>query len=51
LKPSTGWKKFGANTVTARKQKSPLQRLLLQFHQSLIYILLAATFVTLFLQE
>jgi len=43
--------KFGANTVTAQKQKSPLQRLLLQFHQPLIYILLSAAFVTLFLQE
>ena len=43
--------KFGPNTVTAQKQKSALQRLLLQFHQPLIYILLAAAFVTLFLQE
>lgn len=43
--------KFGPNAVTAQKQKSPLIRFLLQFHQPLVYILLAAAFVTLFLRE
>jgi len=43
--------KFGPNTVTMRKQKGPFHRFLLQFHQPLVYILLAAAFVTLFLQE
>lgn len=42
---------FGTNTVTAKKQKGPLIRFLLQFHQPLVYILLAAAFTTLFLQE
>ncbi|MHB8138538.1 MAG: cation-transporting P-type ATPase [Smithellaceae bacterium] len=42
---------FGPNMVTAKKQKGPLQRLVLQFHQPLVYILLAAAFVTLFLKE
>jgi magnesium-transporting ATPase (P-type) len=34
-----------------KKQKGPLLRFLLQFHQPLIYILIAAGTVTLFLQE
>jgi magnesium-transporting ATPase (P-type) len=42
---------FGPNTVTAKKQKGPLVRFLLQFHQPLVYILLAAAIVTLLLQE
>jgi len=42
---------FGPNMVTAKKQKGPLIRLLLQFHQPLVYILLAASTVTLFLSE
>jgi Ca2+-transporting ATPase len=42
---------FGPNMVTAKKQKSLLTRFFLQFHQPLIYILLAAGFITLFLQE
>jgi Ca2+-transporting ATPase len=43
--------KYGPNTVTMQKQKGPLIRFLLQFHQPLIYILIAAGAVTLFLQE
>src|SRR4030066_1206674 len=43
--------KFGPNTVTMQKQKGPLLRFILQFHQPLVYILLAAAFVTLFLRE
>ena len=43
--------RFGPNSVTAKKQKGPLIRLLLQFHQPLVYILLAAAFITLFLRE
>ena len=42
---------FGPNMVTAKKQKGPFIRLLLQFHQPLVYILLAAAAITLFLQE
>ncbi len=37
--------------MTAKKQKGPLIRFLLQFHQPLVYILLAAGTVTLLLQE
>lgn len=44
-------KKNGPNVVTLKKQQGPLMRFLLQFHQPLIYILLAAGAVTLFLQE
>ncbi|MFO7570472.1 MAG: HAD-IC family P-type ATPase, partial [Smithellaceae bacterium] len=43
--------KFGPNMVTAKKQMGPLKRFLLQFHQPLVYILLAAGVVTLLLQE
>ncbi|KAF0157398.1 MAG: Ca2+-transporting ATPase [Syntrophaceae bacterium] len=43
--------RFGPNTVTAKKQQGPLIRFLLQFHQPLVYVLLAAAFITLFLQE
>ena len=43
--------KFGPNVVTMQKQMGPFKRFLLQFHQPLVYILLAAAFVTLFLQE
>ncbi|HDS05932.1 MAG TPA: cation-transporting P-type ATPase [Deltaproteobacteria bacterium] len=43
--------KFGPNMVTEQKQKSPLVKFLLQFHQPLIYILLVAGTVTLFLKE
>ncbi len=44
-------KKYGPNAVTMKKQQGPLMRFLLQFHQPLIYILMAAGAVTLFLQE
>ncbi|HPV49902.1 MAG TPA: cation-transporting P-type ATPase [Smithellaceae bacterium] len=43
--------KYGPNSVTMKKQKGPLMRFLLQFHQPLIYILMAAGAVTFFLQE
>jgi cation-transporting P-type ATPase F len=42
---------FGYNVLTPKKGKGPLIRFLLQFHQPLIYILLAATLTTLLLQE
>lgn len=42
---------FGPNELSPRKGHGPLVRFLLQFHQPLIYILLAATLVTVFLQE
>ena len=43
--------KFGPNSVTPQKQRGPLVRFLLQFHQPLVYILIAAGTVTLLLQE
>jgi len=42
---------FGRNVMAPKKQQSALVRFLLQFHQPLIYILLAATVVTIFLKE
>ena len=42
---------YGPNLPTAKKQISSLQRFLMQFHQPLIYILLAAALVTMILQE
>ncbi|EXJ11416.1 MULTISPECIES: cation-transporting P-type ATPase [Nitrincola] len=42
---------FGPNTISGQASISPLKRLLLQFHNPLIYILLFATAVTLFLGE
>jgi len=48
---STRREQSGANTLTTRKIRGPLVRFLLQFHQPLVYILLAATLITLFLQE
>ncbi|MDH4027643.1 MAG: cation-transporting P-type ATPase [Nitrospirota bacterium] len=44
-------KHFGPNVITGKKGKGPLLRFLLQFHQPLIYILLAAGTITAFLQE
>jgi len=44
-------KRFGPNALTPRKGHGPLVRFLLQFHQALVYILLAATLVTAFLGE
>ncbi|OEY65455.1 cation-transporting P-type ATPase [Marinobacter sp. X15-166B] len=43
--------KFGTNELTVRTGKGPLLRFLLQFHQTLVYILLAATGVKLYLQD
>ena len=37
---------FGPNRLTPKKGKSPLALFLLQFHQPLIYILLAAALIT-----
>ncbi len=42
---------FGPNAITAQKGQSPFVRFLLQFHQPLIYILIASGVVTAFLQE
>jgi Ca2+-transporting ATPase len=42
---------FGPNTLTRKESKSALMLFLLQFHQPLIYILLAATAITLFLEK
>jgi len=43
--------RFGPNRVTQRKRTGPLMRFLLQFHQPLIYILIAAAAVTAALGE
>ena len=42
---------FGPNAITAQKGQGPLIRFLLQFHQPLIYILIASGVITAFLQE
>ncbi len=42
---------FGPNALTMRKGHGPVVRFLLQFHQALVYILLAATLITAFLGE
>jgi Ca2+-transporting ATPase len=44
-------RRYGPNQLTARRGQGPLLRLLLQFHQPLIYILLVATVVTAALDE
>lgn len=44
-------KEYGPNRVEKAKKISPLKRFLLQFHNPLIYILLVAAFVTLWLAE
>ena len=43
--------RFGPNAITQRKGQGPLIRFLLEFHQPLIYILLAAALITALLQE
>ena len=43
--------RFGPNVLTPSKGHGPLVRFLLQFHQPLLYILLAASAVTLVLKE
>lgn len=42
---------FGANALTAQPGQSAWMRFLMQFHQPLIYILVAAGFITAALQE
>jgi Ca2+-transporting ATPase len=42
---------FGFNVLTTKKGRGPLLRFLFQFHQPLVYILLAAALITLLLQE
>ncbi|TWT91491.1 cation-transporting P-type ATPase [Stieleria varia] len=43
--------RFGPNAITQRKGQGPLIRFLLEFHQPLVYILLAAGLITAVLQE
>ncbi len=43
--------KYGLNILTKKKTISPLMRFLLQFHQPLIYALLAAAVITFILHE
>lgn len=42
---------YGKNILKPQKQKSPLERFLIQFHQPLIYILLAASLITVIFRE
>lgn len=42
---------FGPNSLTQKKGKGPFTMFLLQFNQPLVYILLAATLITAFLNE
>jgi Ca2+-transporting ATPase len=44
-------KTFGPNAISEKKGKGPLKRFLLQFHQPLIYILIASGITTALLQE
>ena len=44
-------KQFGQNRLTPQKGTNPVLLFLLQFHQPLVYILLAATLITALLQE
>ncbi len=44
-------KEFGPNAITRRRGKTRLERLMLQFHQPLIYILIAAGVITAALGE
>ncbi len=43
--------RFGPNALEQARGKTPLQRFLMQFNQPLVYILLAAGFITALLQE
>ncbi len=43
--------KYGPNRVTAQRRTTAFKRFLLQFHQPLVYILLAAVGITAFLAE
>jgi Ca2+-transporting ATPase len=43
--------RFGNNVLTTKKTRGPLMRFLLQFHQALVYILMAAGLVTALFQE
>ncbi|MCI5124613.1 MAG: cation-transporting P-type ATPase, partial [Candidatus Electrothrix sp. AR5] len=43
--------RFGPNVLTTKAGKSKLVRFLLQFHQPLIYILIASGIITALLQE
>lgn len=44
-------KHFGENVITGKRTKTGLERFLLQFHQPLVYILIAAGLVTAYLGE
>jgi len=44
-------KHFGENLITGKRPKTGLERFLLQFHQPLVYILIAAGLVTAYLGE
>ncbi len=43
--------RFGSNTLTVKKGRSPWLRFLLQFHQALVYILLVAIAVKVYLND
>ncbi|PHS40385.1 MAG: carbonate dehydratase [Sulfurovum sp.] len=43
--------RYGKNILTVKKTKGPLFRFMIQFHQALVYILLAATAVKIYLDD
>ncbi len=43
--------RFGRNALTPRRGRGPVVRFLMEFHQPLVYILLAAALITALLQE
>ncbi|QGY38926.1 HAD-IC family P-type ATPase [Pseudodesulfovibrio cashew] len=43
--------RFGENVISAKKERTAFERFLLQFHQPLVYILIAAGLVTAYLGE
>ncbi|EFK95817.1 cation transporting ATPase, partial [sediment metagenome] len=43
--------RFGFNIVTVKRKTGPIKRFLLQFHNPLIYILLASSLITAILKE
>jgi Ca2+-transporting ATPase len=43
--------KYGKNILTQKKGDGPIKRFLLQFHNSLLYVLIISGFITLFLKQ
>ena len=43
--------KYGKNILTQKKGDGPIKRFFLQFHNSLLYVLIVSGFITLFLKQ